>query len=284
MKDATPLPRRSGTGQARLELPITREGLAAALARAAARLAPFARRPADVQSIGLPASAGAQIGAMLRPISTPLLMGGFEPETVDLVFGRVSRRRLHADGHRHGGRRAADGDARPAARGRCDRRLAGQRRHRHGRDRHDHPHRRRPHLRVRPSLLQPRTRRVPDDARLRLHDPAQPADVVQDLVDGRDDRHDDAGSADGDRRHARQGPGARADDGHARAVRRRRTGRARCRHAEAHLQVLARQRSDVHAAHRLRRDVQHARLLRAAVRRVDDQRQEPRAHQGPRGI
>ncbi len=86
MKEATPLPRRSGT-QAKLELPITREGLAAALAGAAARLAPFARRPADVQSIGIPAAAGAQIGAMLRPISTPLLLGGFEPETVDLVFG-----------------------------------------------------------------------------------------------------------------------------------------------------------------------------------------------------
>ena len=75
MKDATPLPRRAGTGQARLELPITREGLAGRARRRSARLAPFARRPADVQSIGIPASAGAQIGAMLRPISTPLLHG-----------------------------------------------------------------------------------------------------------------------------------------------------------------------------------------------------------------
>lgn len=87
MKDATPLPRRSGTVQAKLDLPITREGLAAALAGASARLAPFARRPADVQSLGLSASAGGQIGAMLRPIATPLLMGGFEPETVDLLSG-----------------------------------------------------------------------------------------------------------------------------------------------------------------------------------------------------
>ena len=55
--------------------------------RASARLAPFARRPADVQSIGIAASAGAQIGSMLRPISTPLILGGFEPETVDLVSG-----------------------------------------------------------------------------------------------------------------------------------------------------------------------------------------------------
>src|SRR5688572_23851259 len=86
MKDATPLPRRTGTGQARLELPITREGLSAALASVSSRLA-FARRPADVHAIGLPAAEGAQLGPMLRPISTPLLMGGFEPETVNLIAG-----------------------------------------------------------------------------------------------------------------------------------------------------------------------------------------------------
>src|SRR6188472_3639537 len=50
MTEATPLPRRAGTGQARLELPITRESLAATLAAASARLTPFAHRPADVQS------------------------------------------------------------------------------------------------------------------------------------------------------------------------------------------------------------------------------------------
>ena len=87
MKDATATPRRRGTQQARLELPITREGLSAALRATQARLAPFANRAADVQAIGLPAAAGAQIGAMLRPISTPLVMSGFEPETIDLISG-----------------------------------------------------------------------------------------------------------------------------------------------------------------------------------------------------
>jgi SpoIVB peptidase S55 len=87
MKDATPLPRRSGTGQARLELPVTREGLTAAFAAASARLAPFARRPADVQAIGMPAAEAAQLGPMLRPIATPLLMGGFEPEAIALISG-----------------------------------------------------------------------------------------------------------------------------------------------------------------------------------------------------
>jgi hypothetical protein len=87
MKDATPLPRRRATEQARIAVPITREGLAAALASASSRLAPFARRPADVQAIGVPAATAAQLGPMLRPIATPLLLGGFESETVDLIAG-----------------------------------------------------------------------------------------------------------------------------------------------------------------------------------------------------
>jgi hypothetical protein len=88
MKDATPLPRRTGTRQARLELPITPEGLSAVLAQAVSRVTPFASRPADVQVIGATGGTGldaAQMGPMLRPIATPLLLGGFEPAAVDLV-------------------------------------------------------------------------------------------------------------------------------------------------------------------------------------------------------
>ena len=85
MKDATAMPRARATQAVRLEMPVTRENLAAALSATYGRLTPFASRPADVQSIGIPAAAGAQIGAMLRPISTPLLMGGFEPEIADFV-------------------------------------------------------------------------------------------------------------------------------------------------------------------------------------------------------
>jgi hypothetical protein len=84
MKDATTVARRA-TAQARLELPITRDSLTAALRATQGRLAPFASRPADVQAIGLPAAVGAQIGSMLRPISTPLVLSGFEPDTVDLI-------------------------------------------------------------------------------------------------------------------------------------------------------------------------------------------------------
>jgi SpoIVB peptidase S55 len=88
MKEATSQPaRRARNGQGKIDLPITREGLSAVLAALSSRLAPFAQRPADVQTIGMPAAAGAQLGPMLRPIATPLVMGGFEPAAVDLVSG-----------------------------------------------------------------------------------------------------------------------------------------------------------------------------------------------------
>jgi hypothetical protein len=87
MKDATAMSRRAASQQARLELPVTREGLAAALRATYSRLSPFAARAADVQAIGLPSATAAQIAPMLRPISTPLVMSGFEPETVDLIGG-----------------------------------------------------------------------------------------------------------------------------------------------------------------------------------------------------
>ena len=85
MKDATPLPRRSGTRQARLELPITVEGLSAALSATVARVTPFANRAADVQVLGGSEPNAAQMGPMLRPIATPLVLGGFEPAAVDLI-------------------------------------------------------------------------------------------------------------------------------------------------------------------------------------------------------
>src|SRR3954468_24638119 len=87
MKDATEMARRIPTQQARIDLPITREGLAAALSATYARIAPFASRPADIQVFGMSQAAGTQLGAMLRPISTPLVMNGFEPESTAMLAG-----------------------------------------------------------------------------------------------------------------------------------------------------------------------------------------------------
>ena len=82
--------RAPAPGQARIELPIPREGLAAAVRAASARIGSFANRPADVQSIGLPAAAGAQLGTLLRPIATPLVMSGVNPETAGLLSSLFS--------------------------------------------------------------------------------------------------------------------------------------------------------------------------------------------------
>jgi hypothetical protein len=87
MKDATSMLRVRPARQARIDLPVTRQSLTEALTAAYSRLAPFAARPADVQSVGLPMAAGAQLGAMLRPIATPLLMAGFEPDVADVIGG-----------------------------------------------------------------------------------------------------------------------------------------------------------------------------------------------------
>ena len=48
---------------------------------------PFAQSPADVRfaGAGTGAVSGAELGAMLRPIATPLVMGGFRGEVADLV-------------------------------------------------------------------------------------------------------------------------------------------------------------------------------------------------------
>jgi hypothetical protein len=86
MKDAATIRSgRAGNPVARVDLPITRESLAAALRQSYTRLGPFAARATDVQAFGLPAAEGGQLATMLRPIATPLLMTGFEPATVDLV-------------------------------------------------------------------------------------------------------------------------------------------------------------------------------------------------------
>ena len=87
MIDATAdaAPRRTAPAQARIELPITPEGLASAIRATYARVASFAERPADVQVFGLPAATGSQMGALLRPIATPLVMSGMSTATSDLL-------------------------------------------------------------------------------------------------------------------------------------------------------------------------------------------------------
>ncbi len=85
--------RRPSTAQARLELPVTSASLTATLQRVFDRTSPFARSPNDVSFSGRSASSwsGSELGAMLQPIATPLVLSGFSGDTaVDLAnaFGR----------------------------------------------------------------------------------------------------------------------------------------------------------------------------------------------------
>ena len=74
----------------KVEYPLTREGLTAAFRRALNWNRPFAERPGDAELSGVsPVAgvAGAQIGTLLRPIATPLVMSGFEPDVADIFTG-----------------------------------------------------------------------------------------------------------------------------------------------------------------------------------------------------
>src|SRR5918994_5662463 len=78
--------RRPVTVRAQLDLPVTQASLAATLRRSFSVDRPFADSPADVQVLAGGSSAvGAHVGPMLRPISTPLVIGGFGGGVGDLL-------------------------------------------------------------------------------------------------------------------------------------------------------------------------------------------------------
>ena len=71
-----------------LDLPLTRENLTAALRKAVNWNRPFADGPRDAELQGVSAVAGlagGELGALLRPIVTPLVMSGFEPQVGELL-------------------------------------------------------------------------------------------------------------------------------------------------------------------------------------------------------
>ena len=85
MIDAATLdtPRALMGTRARLEMPVTRESVAAALRASMSWARPFADRPDDVVVFG--DGADRQVATMLRPIATPLNLGGFSPDIADML-------------------------------------------------------------------------------------------------------------------------------------------------------------------------------------------------------
>jgi hypothetical protein len=77
----------------KVDYPFTPESLTAAFRKALNWNRPFADRPNDAQLTGVSAIAGlggGEIGTLLRPIATPLVMSGFEPELAG-VLGNAFR-------------------------------------------------------------------------------------------------------------------------------------------------------------------------------------------------
>ena len=79
---------RPAAARVRLDLPLTIENLTAALRKAMSWNQPFVSRPSDAHfsGVGAPGGfSGPDLGTMLRPIATPLVMSGFDTDPANLM-------------------------------------------------------------------------------------------------------------------------------------------------------------------------------------------------------
>jgi hypothetical protein len=90
MTNEASLTTRPAAARAQLDFPLTRENLVAAFRKALNWNRPFANRPEDTQVLGSSGVTGVddrQLGTLMRPIATPLVMSGFEPALADMLSG-----------------------------------------------------------------------------------------------------------------------------------------------------------------------------------------------------
>ena len=85
MVEATATSVRAEATRVKLDLPLTPERVRAALAAAFARVQPFARAEDELEVLGMPRQAGAELGLQLRPIATPFVMSGFAGAPAELL-------------------------------------------------------------------------------------------------------------------------------------------------------------------------------------------------------
>jgi hypothetical protein len=91
MTDATTMSEaqvRPRSARVQLDFPLTPENLTLAFRRALNWNRPFAERSNDAHLVGVSGIAGLadmQVGTLLRPIATPLVMSGFEPDMADFL-------------------------------------------------------------------------------------------------------------------------------------------------------------------------------------------------------
>jgi hypothetical protein len=78
---------RPQAARVHIDFPLTSDNLMAAFRKALSWNRPFANRPDDAQLVGATGipGIGREVGTMLRPIATPLVMSGFDPGMGDLL-------------------------------------------------------------------------------------------------------------------------------------------------------------------------------------------------------
>jgi hypothetical protein len=94
-----------------IDLPIAPDALAAAFRRGLGWNRAFADRADDARFTGAATVAGVssrEIGTLLRPIATPLVMSGFEPDVADMIGGLLRDQGFLPMGGRAAGPRAGD--------------------------------------------------------------------------------------------------------------------------------------------------------------------------------
>jgi hypothetical protein len=79
---------RPASARVHIEYPLTPDALAAAFSKGLNWNRAFADRPEDSRLVGvstIPGLGGREVGAMMRPIATPLVMSGFEPDVAAML-------------------------------------------------------------------------------------------------------------------------------------------------------------------------------------------------------
>jgi hypothetical protein len=79
---------RPASARVHIEFPLAPDALASAFRRGLNWNRAFADRPEDARLVGIstiPGVGGREVGAMLRPIATPLVISGFEAEVADMI-------------------------------------------------------------------------------------------------------------------------------------------------------------------------------------------------------
>src|SRR5262245_38684566 len=110
-RDASPAAVRPPGARVQIEFPLTPESLIAAFRKALNWNRPFADRPGETRLLGASTIEGVSSGdvaTLMRPIATPLIMSGFEPDVAEMIGSALRDQGFIPMGGRAAGPKAGD--------------------------------------------------------------------------------------------------------------------------------------------------------------------------------